>query len=109
MKPRPIPFNEMWQVVKEGEDGLMARSSDGLRVVASWGGGWDHVSVSRASRCPDWNDMCRVKDLFFEAEECVVQYHPPRSTYKNVHKFCLHLWKPQGLAVPMPMPEMVAP
>src|SRR5262245_54586743 len=26
---------------------------------------WDHVSVSLSHRCPTWDEMCWVKDLFF--------------------------------------------
>lgn len=49
-------------------------------VVWSFGGGWEHVSVSFASRCPTWDEMCEVKDIFWTPEECVVQYHPPAKT-----------------------------
>lgn len=78
-----------------------------LKVICSWGMGWDHVSVSLESRCPSWAEMCWVKDLFFKPEECVVQYHPPESTYKHLHPYCLHLWRPQGAEIPMPSTEMV--
>jgi len=68
-----------------------------FRVVASDGGGWEHVSVSPLSTkrktCPTWEEMCAVKDLFFMPEERVVQYHPPQSEYVNNHPFCLHLWR----------------
>lgn len=45
-------------------------SRKGLKVVASSGEipvsqGWDHVSVSLPNRCPTWEEMCKVKDLFF--------------------------------------------
>jgi hypothetical protein len=76
------------------------------RVLSSDGEGWDHVSISLADRCPSWEEMCHVKDLFFEEQECVVQYHPPRSEYVNLHPFCLHLWKPQG-ALPRPPRALV--
>lgn len=36
-----------------------------LRIIASNGMGWDHVSVSRANRCPNWPEMEQVKRLFF--------------------------------------------
>lgn len=55
--------------------------------------GWEHVSVSTAARCPTWEEMCFVKDLFWEPEECVVQFHPPRSEYVNNHPNVLHLWR----------------
>ena len=109
MKTRPFVLNEMWSVIEQGEDGLSARSRDGLMVVASWGMGWDHVSVSRQNRCPDWAEMCRVKNLFWGPEEVFIQYHPAKSQYRNFHRFCLHLWKPQDKEIPVPLPMMVAP
>ena len=67
-------------------------------VIASNGGGWDHVSVTPCNRkrqtCPTWEEMCAIKDMFFYPEETVVQYHPPKSQYVNNHPFCLHLWRP---------------
>lgn len=50
--------------------------------------------------------MCWLKDQFWDEEECVVQFHPPRSDYVNNHPFVLHLWKP--LAVEMPRPPSIA-
>jgi hypothetical protein len=38
--------------------------------------------------------MAFVKDLFWHDDECVVQFHPPKSEYINNHPYCLHLWKP---------------
>lgn len=46
-------------------------------VVFSWGGGWEHVSVSYKNRVPTWDEMCKIKDMFWNDDECVVQYHPP--------------------------------
>lgn len=72
--------------------------------IVSNGGGWEHVSISKpnAKRCPTWEEMCAIKDIFFEPEEAVVQYHPPKSQYVNRHEFTLHLWRPIGVEVPMP-------
>lgn len=63
---------------------------------------WEHVSVSCERRCPTWTELCFVKSLFWEDEECVIQYHPPRSRYVNNHAFVLHLWKPTQTPIPMP-------
>lgn len=73
--------------------------------VASCGGGWDHVSISpfHQKRCPTWDEMCAIKTMFFGPEETVIQYHPPESSYVNIHPYCLHLWKPNnGTEIPMP-------
>jgi len=57
---------------------------------------WEHVSVTprNQKRCPTWEEMSAIKDMFFESEEEVVEYHPKSSQYANLHEFCLHLWKP---------------
>lgn len=34
-----------------------------LAVIASDGDGWEHVSVSLPTRCPTWDEMCRVKHI----------------------------------------------
>jgi hypothetical protein len=76
-------------------------------IIFSNGGGWDHVSISFKHRCPTWEEMCRVKDMFFSEDETVVQYHPAREDYVNNHPYCLHLWKPQRDPIPMPPAIMV--
>ena len=69
-------------------------------------GGWEHVSVSPCSQkrktCPTWEEMCAIKNMFFENDEAVVQYHPPKSDYVNNHPYCLHLWRPTNQEIPRP-------
>jgi hypothetical protein len=71
-------------------------------VVASDELGWEHVSVSLPSRCPNWEEMCYIKELFWEDTECVVQFHPSKDDYVNNHNYCLHLWKQLGVEFPKP-------
>ena len=80
---------------------IVASGDDDLSV------GWEHVSVSTPRRCPNWIEMCYVKDLFWEEEECVMQLHPPKSEYVNNHPYCLHLWRPTRETIPMPPSIMV--
>lgn len=70
--------------------------------VVSDGAGWEHVSVSFPGRTPTWDEMCKVKSLFWKEEEPVVQYHPPKSEYMNNHAHCLHLWRPTNQTLPRP-------
>lgn len=83
--------------------------------MVSDGESWEHVSVSvrnangSVDRCPTWGEMCHVKDLFWNAEEYVVQYHPRRSEYRNLHLYVLHLWRPLGVELPEPNADFVAP
>lgn len=82
-----------------------------LRVQASNGGGWEHVSVSvyRKERTPTWAEMCFVKDLFWDKDEVVIQYHPREADYVKCHKYVLHMWRPIGQTVPTPPTWMVGP
>ena len=86
---------------------LVERKLVVLKVIASDGEGWEHVSVSRPDRVPTWAEMCAVKALFWQPEACVVQYHPPESDYVNCHPYCLHLWRPVGQEIPRPPAWMV--
>ncbi len=81
-----------------------------LKVIASPGDAhedipWEHVSVSTLKSTPNWLEMCFIKDLFWDAEEAVMQLHPPRSTWINNHPYCLHLWRPLKTEIPLP-PEI---
>lgn len=58
-----------------------------LNVIFSGDLGWEHVSVSTPSRLPTWDEMSFVKSLFWDDEDCVMQLHPPKSTYVNDHQF----------------------
>ena len=101
------------RILHEGYDGCMgfvylgARKNRMAAFVASWGGGWDHVSVSYQDRCPTWEEMCKAKDMFFMEDECCVEYHPAKSEYVNLHPYCLHIWRPQIGEVITPPRELV--
>jgi hypothetical protein len=77
------------------------------RVIASWGGGWDHVSVSSRRRLPTWSDMTIMYRLFFKDDEYAMQLHCPPDAHINCHPYCLHLWRPQNEAIPTPPQKMV--
>lgn len=71
-------------------------------VTISSGMDWDHVSVSNPKITPSWDVMCHFKNLFFEDDETVIQYHPSKDNYVNNHQHCLHLWRPQNEEIPKP-------
>lgn len=80
-----------------------------LRVIASAGEGWDHVSVSLPDRTPTWAEMEHVKRLFFKDDETAMQLHVPPAEHINCHPHCLHLWRPHDVAIPRPPAIFVAP
>lgn len=94
-----------------GFNGLFRFLLDGrfIRCICSDGMGWQHVSVSIEGdkRCPTWEIMCKIKDLFWEPEDWVCQFHPAHSEYVNNHQGCLHLWRPTGQNLPTPDAIMV--
>lgn len=75
-------------------------------AIASDGLGWEHVSVhvveDNMPEIPTWEEMCKIKALFWDEEDCVIQYHPPKSQYINHNEYTLHLWRPIDKEIPMP-------
>lgn len=64
-----------------------------LKVQASDGKGWEHVSVSLPHRCPTWEEMSAIKAMFWGDEDFVIQIHPEKENHVNQHPYCLHLWR----------------
>lgn len=100
-----IPMDPTSRVIAMviASDGRMARE-EGIDIP------WEHVSVrmgekhngTRRDRTPTWDEMCIIKGLFFNREECVVQFHPPESQYVNQHPNVLHLWRLKEGEFPTP-------
>lgn len=80
-------------------------------VVATNGMDWEHVSVhmivDNKSEIPTWDEMCLIKNIFWDESDCVVQYHPPKSEYVNNHPHVLHLWRPIVATLPSPPSYLV--
>ena len=70
---------------------------------------WEHVSASLPNRCPYWQEMCMIKDMFWDKDETVIQFHPAEKDYVNCYPHCLHLWKPIGIELPKPPMSTVGP
>jgi hypothetical protein len=87
--------NKRFEIKENNFDGMFIVDKDKRRtLIISWGGGWEHFSVNDKRETPSWEDMCEYKELFWKDDECVVQFHPPKSEYVNNLEHCLHLWKP---------------
>lgn len=71
-------------------------------VVASADLGWDHVSVSRKNRVPNWAEMEHIAALFFRPDETAMQLHVPAADHINQHPNCLHWWRPLNQEIPRP-------
>jgi|SRR5262245_16916740 len=73
-----------------------------LMVIASNGGGWDHVSVSRPARIPSWTEMEFVKRTFFKDDEVAMQLHVTPADHINLNPNVLHIWRPHEDTIPLP-------
>jgi hypothetical protein len=78
-----------------------------MKVIASSGEGWDHVSVSRVNRCPNWPEMEYIKRLFFRDDETAMQLHVPPNQHVNMMSTCLHIWRPHNVEIPRPPSNFV--
>ena len=69
---------------------------NGLSVIASVGKyngvEWLHVSFSRRSRMPTYDDLQLVKREFIGNNKKAVMVFPEEKNYVNIHPNCLHLW-----------------
>ena len=80
-----------------------------MTVIASADEGWDHVSVSRRNRTPNYPEMQAIYRMFFADGEMAMQLHVPASDHVNVHPNCLHLWRPWQDDIPLPPSIFVGP
>ena len=94
-----------------GDDGngcfIMGFNGRLYKIIASSGYGWEHISVSSEKFTPGWEVMCRIKNMFFNDDEVVMQLHPAKKDYINNCTTCLHLWRPLEQAIPLPPKEFV--
>jgi len=64
------------------------------------GNAWLHISFSRDSRIPNYDDVQRVKNIFVGPELYAYEVHPPQEIYLSLYRQCRHLWCPlEGEAV----------
>lgn len=109
-----VPEKYRWTKYSNKSDGnngmfLVPRHSGGapLKIQASDGGRWEHVSVSLPDRPPTWDEMSRIKSLFWDKNDTVIQFHPAEDEHVNNHENCLHLWRPKDQDIPTPNPILV--
>lgn len=78
-----------------------------LNFIFSNGCGFEHLSVSTPTRCPTWEEMCIMKEIFWKDDEVCMQLHPKKEEYVNNHNYCLHIWRPINQEIPTPPSVMV--
>jgi hypothetical protein len=104
-KPDPLPRG--WRLERDGLDGATYAEDTGLFAILSGsreddGRRWLHLSVSRPSRMPTWDDLKRARAALLGEERYAYVVFPPAHTYVNIHPRCLHLWSPVEGDPPLP-------
>ena len=82
-----------YKVICNGLASLVDEANDVLRGIFTE---IHEYVMEMISEIPTWDDMCALKDIFFDDEEEVYQIHPKKSEYVNLSENYLHLWKPIG-------------
>lgn len=105
--PKVLPPS--WTQIEEYADPVAGVWScrSGLYVLADItkkddGKLWLHVSFSRKSRIPCYQDITQIKDLFMR-DLVAIQIFPRPENHVNIHPNCLHLWACEDQAL---IPEM---
>ena len=88
---------------------MRAWEYNGLMIIASAGEyddgkEWLHVSVSRKSRVPSYDDLTRIKRDFIGDDKKAVLVLPEKKNHVNIHDYCLHLF----YSAENPLPEFSA-
>jgi hypothetical protein len=92
---------------KNGKIKVKNEYGKGLHFIFSWSCGYEHLSVSTPVRTPSWDEMCKMKEIFWKDDEVCMQLHPKKEDYVNNMKYCLHIWRPINEKIPTPPSIMV--
>lgn len=86
----PVPFHPYRYVGTIGQaNGLLVICTGAVEADDKR---WVHVSMSRRSRLPSYDDMCLVKDQFIGRDKLALQLFVPAHQHVNIATNCLHLW-----------------
>ena len=92
---------------KKGKVKIVKDIDKALHFIFSWGCGFEHLSVSTPIKCPTWEQMCKMKEIFWKDDEVCMQLHPKKEDYVNAMQYCLHIWKPINKEIPTPPSIMI--
>ena len=87
---------------RKGKVKVNQNIDEDLHFIFSKGLGWEHLSVSTPVKTPTWEQMCKMKEIFWGDDEVCMELHPKKEEYVNMHPYCLHIWKPIGVEIPTP-------
>lgn len=62
-------------------------------VLVSIDDGKQHLSISRRTRYPTWDEIKRARYTFLPDGLTMAMLLPPKNEYVNIHQNCFHLWQ----------------
>jgi hypothetical protein len=87
-----IPVLDAWHFLGR------APNTNGLVAIVSLmqidGKAWLHLSVSRRSRTPSYEDLVRTRSVLLSVDAPVYFVLPKGTEHVDFHPHCLHLWQP---------------
>lgn len=92
---------------KKGKVKIVKDIDKALHFIFSWGCGFEHLSVSTPIKTPSWEQMCKMKEIFWRDDEVCMQLHPKKEDYVNNMPYCLHIWRPIDKEIPTPPSVML--
>lgn len=103
VEPIPIPLHggklhNAWEMMEERVDGFSWRNrARGMAVIVSAaryqdGKLWLHISLSRPSSMPRYEDIAYVKRQFLGDDFKAIMVMPEKRYHVNIHPYCLHLY-----------------
>jgi hypothetical protein len=95
--PRDFQRDDGHGSIADFGDYLTVWKRASLRVLRSLstmkdGSRWIHVSASRATSHPTWEDLVKVKENFIGQHVDAVMVLPKREDHVNIHPHCFHWW-----------------
>ena len=92
---------------KNGKAKIIQDYDKVLNFMFSWACGFEQLSVSTTVKTPTWEQMSKMKEIFWRDDEVCMQLHPAKEDYINNMPYCLHIWRPINKEIPTPPNLMV--
>lgn len=110
----PLPNNEDYNKQTNIENINIPRKKGYYNISIIQTNDWKRIQVSllnwwhqQLKVFPTWDEMCAIKDIFFNDDEAIIEIHPS-DEYKIYEKdYTIDLWKPLNKELPLPNPDLV--
>ena len=78
-------------------DFLMTNPFDGFEHISV------HIQDDGEQQIPSWEEMRKIKDIFWDDDDIVAQYYPSKESYIYSHENTIHLFRCSSGLLPHPV------